>query len=214
MTAATAQLPRRRPWRPALLHEPIVVDAAPRGRTAGGRRTAGRQRLGRHVGPRARGAAGRRRTGDLRAGARRRDPRRRPAGLLRGLQRPAPALDRAGDPLRDGAGVPADAGRLPLGDDRGRLGAAQPAVDGGGVRRHGRGLPARLGRVARRRRRRRRHRVVDPAVRVRDPLRAVDGLPRVRGLADPRGPRPRALHPRTPSRTASRSRPASSPALR
>ena len=41
-----------------------------------------------------------------------------------------------------------------------------------------------------------RDRVVDPALRLRRPVRAVDGLPRVRGLPDPGGARPRPADPR------------------
>lgn len=56
-------------------------------------------------------------------------------------------------------------------------------------------LAARLGRRPGRHARRRGHRVVAAAVRVRHPLRAVDGLPRVRGVPDPRGARRRCAHP-------------------
>ena len=48
---------------------------------------------------------------------------------------------------------------------------------------------------------RRRDRVVDAAVRLRGAVRPVDGLPRLRGLPDPRGPRPRRCAPGTRSRT-------------
>ena len=49
---------------------------------------------------------------------------------------------------------------------------------------------------------------------VRDPVRALDGLPRVHPQPDPRGVRPRHDRPRRPSRTGSSRPPASSPAPR
>ena len=42
----------------------------------------------------------------------------------------------------------------------------------------------------------RRHRTLAPAVPLRDPVRPVDGLPRVRPQPDPRGGRPRHAHGR------------------
>ena len=60
----------------------------------------------------------------------------------------------------------------------------------------------------------RRHRAVAADLHVRDPVRPLDGLPRVHPEPDPRGLRPRAVRPRRRSRTGSRPRPASSPAPR
>ena len=56
--------------------------------------------------------------------------------------------------------------------------------------------------------------LVAAAVPVRDPVRPVDGLPRVHPQPDPRGGRPRHEHRATRSRTASSRRPASSRARR
>ena len=75
-------------------------------------------------------------------------------------------------------------------------------------------LPVGLGREPARLQQHRRHRVLAADVPVRDPVRALDGLPRVHPEPDPRGVRPRPLHARTPSSTASARRPASSPAPR
>ena len=55
----------------------------------------------------------------------------------------------------------------------------------------------------------RRHHVLAAAVPVRDPLRPVDGLPRVHPQPDPRGGRPRHDAPTRRSRTGSSRRPAS-----
>ena len=60
----------------------------------------------------------------------------------------------------------------------------------------------------------RRHHVLAAAVPLRDPLRPVDGLPRVHPQPDPRGGRPRRCGPTRRSRTGSRARPASSRAPR
>lgn len=102
----------------------------------------------------------------------------------------AEARHRPGLRLHHGGDLPADAVLLPLVRHCGDVGAAQPALGGRRVRGDGRRLPARLGRLADRLGEGRRDRVLVAAVRPRRPLRTVDGLPRVRGVADPGGARP------------------------
>ena len=101
------------------------------------------------------------------------------------------------------ARLPAAAVDVPLARDRAHRGRAQPAVGRRGVRDPGlvfqdgnRGVAARLQLD-------RRHHVVAAAVPVRDPVRAVDGLPRLRPQPHPRGPRSRHEHRARPWRTAS-----------
>ena len=110
--------------------------------------------------------------------------------------------------------VPGDAGGVPVagrGADRDR---AQPALGGRGVRAAGAGLPARLGRGAARLHLDRRGRGLAAAVPVRDPVRAVDGLPRLRRQPGPRGGAARGADPARRSPRGSRARPAWSPAPR
>jgi RND superfamily putative drug exporter len=111
---------------------------------------------------------------DLRAGRR-----------VEGLQRPAGRSRRPGLRVRRGLRLRADAAVVPLADHRDHLDRAEPAVGGRGLRHPRRRLPARLGRVPGGRGGRRRDHHLAAAVPLRDPVRPVDGLPRVRGLADP-----------------------------
>ena len=86
-------------------------------------------------------------------------------------------------------GVPAAAGHVPLDRDPDQGDRAQPAVrrrrlrSAGLVFQHGWARAARLRRTA--------DRLLAAAVPVRDPVRALDGLPRVHPDPDPRGLRPR-----------------------
>ncbi len=84
------------------------------------------------------------------------------------------------------------AGHVPLdrGADQGDR--PQPAVGRRGLRRPRARLPGRSRREAARLPVGRRHRPLDPAVPVRDPVRPLDGLPRVHPQPRPRSRRPRA----------------------
>ena len=106
--------------------------------------------------------------------------------------------------LRPHLRVPAAAGLVPLGRDRGQGDRAQPAVGRRRLRRARDPLPVGLGREPAELPLQRRHRPVAADLHVRDPVRPLDGLPRVHPEPDPRGVRPRPEAPRTPSRTGSR----------
>ena len=84
-------------------------------------------------------------------------------------------------------GVPAPAGHLPLDRDPDQGDRAQPALRRRRLRSPGPGLPGRPRRVAARLHVERRRRLLAAAVPVRDPVRALDGLPRVHPLPGPRG---------------------------
>ena len=75
-------------------------------------------------------------------------------------------------------------------------------------------LPVGLGREPAELPLQRRHRAVAADLHVRDPVRPLDGLPRLHPEPDPRGVRPGHRRPRTRSPTGSRPRPASSRAPR
>ena len=96
--------------------------------------------------------------------------------------------------VRPAVRVRAHAGRLPLDRDRGEGNRAQPALGGSRVRRAGARLPARLRQRAARVQLRTRDRPGDTAAAVRDPLRALDGLPRLHPEPDPRDVRSRRKH--------------------
>ena len=116
--------------------------------------------------------------------------------------------------LRAAVRVPADARVVPLDRDRGQGGDPQPAVGRSRLRDPRARLPARLGERASRLRVHRRDRSVPADPALRDPLRAVDGLPRLHPQPDPGGLRQRHGHRKRPSRTGSSRPPAWSRALR
>ena len=92
--------------------------------------------------------------------------------------------------------VRAHAGRVPLDRDRGQGDRAQPALGRRRVRRAGARLPARLRQGTARLQR---HGGIEPggaAAAVRDPVRPLDGLPRLHPQPDPRDVRPRREHRR------------------
>ena len=95
--------------------------------------------------------------------------------------------------LRPDLRLPAPARHLPLARGRGQGDRAQPALGRRRLRADDPRLPAGLGRGPPQLRVERRHRLVVAAVHVRDPVRALDGLPRVHPEPHPRGLRPRAL---------------------
>ncbi len=96
--------------------------------------------------------------------------------------------------LRPAVRVPAPAGRLPLDRDRTQGDRAQPALGCGGLRDARRDLPVGLGREPARLQLDGRHRLLAADVPVRDPVRALDGLPRVHPEPDPRSVRPRSRY--------------------
>src|SRR5271166_2004774 len=162
-------------------------DRAPRREPGPDPGSAGRHRNRCHLAARADHTARHARAGHPRkshrgAGAGRRKPR-----CLDRLQQPAPARHRPGLPVRHGHHVHRDAGRLQLDHDRCDHDRAQPALGGRRVRGDGRGLPARLGRGPDRHDGAGSDRILDPAVRLRRAVRPVDGLQRVRGVADQGG---------------------------
>ena len=111
--------------------------------------------------------------------------------------------------------VRADARRLPLDRDRGQGDRAQPALGRRRLRRAGARLPARLRQGPARLQLDRRHRPGRAAAPVRDPVRALDGLPRLRPRAGSARPFDRGAIDRTRrSRTGSSPPPASSRAPR
>ena len=98
--------------------------------------------------------------------------------------------------LRAAVRVPAPAGRVPLDRRRAEGDPPQPALGGGRLRHARRRLPVGLGREPARLQLDRRHRLLAADVPVRDPVRALDGLPRVHPEPGPRGVRPRPVHQR------------------
>ena len=104
-----------------------------------------------------------------------------------GLRRPDEDSDSARLRLRVAVRVRADAGVLPLDRDRDEGGAAQPALGRRRLRGPRPRLPARLGEGAPGLRVHRRDRSLPADPPVRDPLRPVDGLPRLHPQPDPRG---------------------------
>ena len=167
-----------------------------------------RQGERRPVERRARSAAGRDRPGDRRLRRRRRDRRRRLRRRVEGLQRRDEVGRAVRVRLRARLRLPAPAVRLPLARDRGQGDRPQPALRGRRLRHPRARLPARVGEAAARLRGDRRHRPDPSDLPVRDPVRAVDGLPRLHPQPNPGGLRPRA-RPRTRrSRTGSRRPPA------
>ena len=114
---------------------------------------------------------------DVRRGCHRAD--RRGRRLLLGVQG-APAARHG---VRAAAHLPGAGAGVPFGGDRGYGHRAQPALRRRGVRPAGAGVPAHLGRGAAGVPLQRCRDLVAPAVPLRRPLRAVDGLPRVRGVA-------------------------------
>ena len=127
-------------------------------------------------------------------GRRRRVRRDRHDGELAGLQRRPDQVHAAGLRLRPAVRLRPPARDLPLDRDRGQGDPAQPALRRCGVRRAGCDLPVGLGRGSARIPVQRRHRELAPDVHVRDPVRPLDGLPRVHPEPDPRGPRSRPVH--------------------
>ena len=93
--------------------------------------------------------------------------------------------------VRAHARLRAPARLVPLGRRRGQGGRPQPALRRRRVRRARRRLPVGLGREPARLPQLRRRRVLAADLHVRDPVRALDGLPRVHPEPDPRGLRPR-----------------------
>ena len=128
--------------------------------------------------------------GHRRQALRRRGGRDRRDGRLEGLQRRHDRTRAARARLRARPRVHPAAGHVPLdrGADQGDR--PQPAVGRRRLRRPRPRLPGRPRREAARLPVGRRHRPGDPAVPVRDPLRPLDGLPRVR-------PQPRSARPST-----------------
>ena len=149
------------------------------------------QRHRRRVRALARDAALRGRPGHGRQAGRRRGRRDRRDRRLEGLRR-RPRVTRADRvPVRARPRVHPAAAHVPL-DRRADQGdRPQPAVGRRGLRRARARLPGRPRREAARLPVGRRHRALDPAVPVRDPVRAVDGLPRVHPQPHPRGRGPR-----------------------
>ncbi len=130
-------------------------------------------------------------------GPRRRGRRRRVRRGVEGLQRLHEVGRLVRVRLRARLRVPPPALRLPLARDRGEGDRPQPALRRGRLRDPRARLPARLGEAAARLRRDGRHRPVPPDLPVRDPVRALDGLPRVHPEPDQRGLRPRRHHRRS-----------------
>ena len=92
--------------------------------------------------------------------------------------------------VRAPARVPPHALRFQIDRDRVQGDRPQPHLDRSRLRGHGARVPARLGQEHPRLRVHGRHRRVSPHLHVRDPLRALDGLPRVHHQPHPRGLRP------------------------
>ena len=135
------------------------------------------------AGPRAAGAGGVRRS---RRSKRQRHRRCRP---VEGLQRSAGPAPAARLRLRARDGVPVDAGHLPLDRRPDQGDRAEPALGRSRLRSPGAGLPEGARRVPAGLPLQRRHQLLAAAVPVRDPLRALDGLPRADPQPGPRGGR-------------------------
>ena len=131
----------------------------------------------------------------VRLGIERRVHRHRPPDLL--ARAVVPALHHRHHVPRAGDGVP-------LGRDRGQGGADDAALGAGRVRRPDARRPARPRHGDHRPRPHRADRELRAADRVRDPLRALDGLRGVPDEPDPRGARARATTRSPRSRTGSR----------
>ena len=109
---------------------------------------------------------------------------RRRRRLLRGRDGP-------GVRVRPGVLVPAAARGVPFDRHPDQGDHPQPAIDRGGLRAARPGLPGGLGR-RHPERETRRHRVVRPDLHLHDPVRPVDGLPRLHPHPDQGGSGPRA----------------------
>ena len=116
--------------------------------------------------------------------------------------------------LRAPARVRADAGRVPLDRRRDQGDRAEPALGRRRLRRARARLPARHRQGPARLQLHRRDRPRDAAAPVRDPVRALDGLPRLHHQPDPGDVRPRREHGRRDRRTGSSPPPAWSRAQR
>ena len=138
-----------------------------------------------------RGAPGRDRPADGRQPPRRRGRRDRRDRPVQGLQRPDEDRGAARLRIRPAVRVRADARVVPLARDRRQDDRPQPALDRRGLRDPRPRLPARLGQAAPGLRVHRRDRPLPADPAVRDPLRAVDGLPRLRPQPCQRGLRER-----------------------
>ena len=123
---------------------------------------------------------------DARRTPRHRGGSHRPDGAVEGPGRRAEVHDATRRRLRARVRVRADAGRVPLARDRGQGDPAQPALGGRRVRSARAGLPARLRQGPARLQLHRRDRPGGAAVALRDPVRALDGLPRLHHQPDPR----------------------------
>ena len=166
------------------------------------------------VEPGTHGAARRDHPSDAGHPRRRRSRRNRNDGAGQGLQRPDEDGRAARVRVRAAVRVRADARDLPLDRDRGEGDRAQPALGRGGVRDPRPRLPARLGEADPRLRVHRRNRSLPADPALRDPLRALDGLPRVHPQPDPRGLRQRHDHRRRDLARDQDRPPVSSPAPR
>ena len=152
-----------------------------------------RQGHRRRVGRRTRDAAERLRPADDRSGGRRRVRGRRRHRRRQGLERQDDDDGTARLRLRAPVRVHRHADLVPVDRDRSQVDRAQPAVGRSRLRRARGGLPVGLGREPVRLPVERRHHAVAADVPVRDPVRALDGLPRVHPQPDQGGSRPRAL---------------------
>ncbi len=156
---------------------------------------------------------------DVRPQDRRRAPER-PGGRHRAHRRmerpegPAEVEAAARVRLRAPARVRADAGRVPLDRRRGQGDRAEPALGRRRLRRARARLPARHRQGPARLQLHRRDRPRDAAAPVRDPVRALDGLPRLHHQPHPGDVRPRREHGRRDRRTGSNPPPAWSRARR
>jgi MMPL family len=122
--------------------------------------------------------------------------RQRQRRRVQGLRRPAQRSAAADLRLRLRAHFPAAARHLPLDRDPDQGDPAQPALRGRGLWRTRARLPGRAPRIAARLHLQRRRHQLAAAVPVRDPVRALDGLPRLHPLARARGLRRRHEHDR------------------
>ena len=122
--------------------------------------------------------------------------RHRADGPVEGRSRRAEVDPAAGRRVRPPVRVRADAGRVPLDRDRGQGDRPQPALGGRRLRHARARLPARRRQGPARRQLRGRDRGRGAAAPVRDPVRPLDGLPRVHHQPDPRGVESRGEHRR------------------
>ena len=199
-------------WRALYRRRDVRADRRRRERREDGRQhldpgQGQRHRLDLERGPRS--APRRDRPRDRRQRPRRRGRRHRRDRPVEGLQRPDEDRRAARVRLRPAVRVRAHARVVPLARDRRQDDRPQPAVGRRGLRDPRPRLPARLGKAAPGLRVHGRDRPVPADPAVRDPLRAVDGLPRLRPQPRPRGLRERDERPTRPSRTASSRQPGS-----